>query len=453
MITIFTGPTISSAEVQEVLNCRCLPPAAQGDIYRAALDKPRVIGIVDGYFQGRLSIWHKEILWAMSQGIHVFGCSSMGALRAAELHSFGMRGVGRIFESYRDGVIEDDDEVALLHGPEETGFAQVSEPLVNIRATLTAAADAGIIDAAFSALLLWIAKATFYQNLTWKGLLGSAELKRFDSEQLQRLQAWLPEGRIDAKRRDAREMLQAIGEFIAQAPASQRVDYHFEWTHLWDEVVASGGQAEAEISLACSTEARDLLDEIRLDPERYRCVRQDALLRTLVSENAAGSEIEPKALRDAVARFRLKHGLLSAKSFDAWLVERGMTLRELERSLENDLRRDLLLAEANGALSGQMLTLLKAAPEFPELVAKVRMKRDLREKNGKGGAASREPGVPRVRLLEWYFGAKLRRPIPDDLESFIAELDLPDSSRFYEILAQEYQAAVAYDSAKEEPAA
>ena len=58
------------------------------------------IGIVDGYFEGVLSVWHKEILWAMAEGIHVFGSASMGALRAAELHPFGMHGTGRIFEAF-----------------------------------------------------------------------------------------------------------------------------------------------------------------------------------------------------------------------------------------------------------------------------------------------------------------------------------------------------------------
>ena len=40
----------------------------------------------------------------MSEGVPVFGAASMGALRAAELHEFGMRGIGRIFEAFRDGV-------------------------------------------------------------------------------------------------------------------------------------------------------------------------------------------------------------------------------------------------------------------------------------------------------------------------------------------------------------
>ncbi|WP_198679170.1 TfuA-like protein [Thermomonospora amylolytica] len=41
----------------------------------------------------------------------------MGALRAAELDRFGMRGVGRIYADYRDGRLEADDAVTLLHSP------------------------------------------------------------------------------------------------------------------------------------------------------------------------------------------------------------------------------------------------------------------------------------------------------------------------------------------------
>jgi hypothetical protein len=65
-------------------------------LYRAALAHPAAIGVIDGYFEVVPTVWHKEILWAMAQGIHVFGAASIGALRAAELDSFGMRGVGRL---------------------------------------------------------------------------------------------------------------------------------------------------------------------------------------------------------------------------------------------------------------------------------------------------------------------------------------------------------------------
>ena len=61
------------------------PPARQGDVYRAALARPAIIGIIDGYFETMPTVWHKEILWAMAKGIHVYGAASIGALRAAEL--------------------------------------------------------------------------------------------------------------------------------------------------------------------------------------------------------------------------------------------------------------------------------------------------------------------------------------------------------------------------------
>ena len=136
---VFVGPTLPAGEIARAGDFVCLPPVAQGDLYRAARRRPRAIGIIDGYFSGAPSIWHKEILWAISQGIPVFGSASMGALRAAELHAFGMRGVGRIFEAFRDGALEDDDEVAVVHGPAELDYLAASEAMVNIRATLARA--------------------------------------------------------------------------------------------------------------------------------------------------------------------------------------------------------------------------------------------------------------------------------------------------------------------------
>ena len=144
-VYVFTGPTISASEASRELDAVYLPPAAEGDVCRVTLHRPQAIGIIDGYFQSVPTVRHKEILWAMSRGIHVFGSASIGALRAAELAAFGMEGVGTIFELYRDGVLEDDDEVAIAHGPAEVGFLAGSEAMVNIRQTLRKAELLGMI--------------------------------------------------------------------------------------------------------------------------------------------------------------------------------------------------------------------------------------------------------------------------------------------------------------------
>ena len=118
---VFLGPTLPRAEAADLLPATYLPPARQGDIYRAVRAlRPVTVGLVDGRFLDTGAVWHREILWALSQGVHVFGAASMGALRAAELAPFGMRGVGQVFAAYRDGcwpgdpdAFEDDDEVAV----------------------------------------------------------------------------------------------------------------------------------------------------------------------------------------------------------------------------------------------------------------------------------------------------------------------------------------------------
>ena len=140
-VVLFTGPTLSPREACQSVDAVCLPPASQGDVYRAALLRPFAIGIIDGYFERVPAVWHKEILWAMSEGIHVFGSASMGALRAAELAPFGMIGVGAVFEAYRDGALEDDDEVAVAHAAAEHDYRAGSEAMVNIRATLEVRSD------------------------------------------------------------------------------------------------------------------------------------------------------------------------------------------------------------------------------------------------------------------------------------------------------------------------
>ena len=161
---VFAGPSISRKEVEALPGVEWRPPVSQGEVFRSAQTAPDFIAIIDGYFEGVPSVCHKEILWAMSRGIHLLGASSMGALRAAELHQFGMRGVGEIFENFRDGILEDDDEVAVLHGPAELGYPSLSLALVNARKSITAAMEASIISQPVAETLVALAKSIFYPS-------------------------------------------------------------------------------------------------------------------------------------------------------------------------------------------------------------------------------------------------------------------------------------------------
>jgi len=231
---VFLGPTLPLDDARGLLDATFLPPVAEGDVYRAALDGPDAMGLIDGYFEVIPAVWHKEILFALSRGIHVFGASSMGALRAAELAPFGMEGVGGIFEAYRDGVMEDDDEVAVLHGPAELGYPSLSEAMVNIRDTLAAARAAGVIASDTVGALESLAKGLHYRERAYGEILTLGRASGLPDADLTRLEGWLPEGAVDSKRADARRMLQVISERFARGLEPKRVMFNFEHTTLWE---------------------------------------------------------------------------------------------------------------------------------------------------------------------------------------------------------------------------
>ena len=114
---IYCGPSLYGAFPEPLKGELWRPPAAQGDILREVLHvKPRQVVLIDGTFFQTLSVFHKELVFALLQGVVCIGAASMGALRAAEMHRYGMIGIGRIYERYRDGE-EDDALVAGTFDP------------------------------------------------------------------------------------------------------------------------------------------------------------------------------------------------------------------------------------------------------------------------------------------------------------------------------------------------
>ena len=246
---IFAGPSLPPRLRPVDADLCWRPPVRQGELYRAALTRPAAIGVVDGYFEIVPTVWHKEILWAMAHGIHVYGAASSGALRAAELAAFGMKGVGRIYKAFRDGALQDDDEVAVLHGPAELGFPAVTDAMVDIRATIAAAAEDGILAAPLALRLTAIAKSLFYKERTYPAMLREAAERGLPRAALRDLAAWLPTGKVSQKTADALAMIAAIRADLAQGPAPIRVAYEFAHTALWE---AARRRAEDGAGIAAS---------------------------------------------------------------------------------------------------------------------------------------------------------------------------------------------------------
>jgi len=210
MIIVFLGPTLSLAVAKQILpQAIYMPPAKCGDVLQVTRLQPKTIVLIDGYFETTGAVWHKEILFALEQGIAVWGSSSMGALRARELAAFGMRGVGQIVAQYFKSE-DQDDAVAVLHGPSEENYATRSEARINMTYLLNRVKAQGIITAQHAHLIQTEIENTFYPDRSWDAILdqvSSTYLIDFTD-----FKKWLVEHKqkYDLKKTDAIALLKTI---------------------------------------------------------------------------------------------------------------------------------------------------------------------------------------------------------------------------------------------------
>jgi hypothetical protein len=264
---VFLGPTLGQADARAVLDADYRPPAESGDVYRAVCAGVEVVLVVDGYFQRVPAVRHKEILYALSRGVAVYGCSSIGALRAAELHQYGMVGVGKVFAAYLAGDAEDDDEVAVTHAGADTGYRRTSEAMVDIRFALRAATRDGLVSDATAERLAGYAKRLFYPERHWGSLCDAGRQHGLPADELAALTGWIRAQRPSVKADDARCALRLLADGGRVAPRAQAV---FEPTNIWywlqaTEAPASGGGPTSERAV---TAERRVAPEPTRRPER-----------------------------------------------------------------------------------------------------------------------------------------------------------------------------------------
>jgi hypothetical protein len=211
-IIAFAGPSLPAADRAAFAGIDWRPPAEAGDLLGLDADAGSTICLIDGYFDHRPAVRHKEILLLLSRGVRLFGASSIGALRAAEMQAFGMIGIGAIFRAYARGTITGDDEVALVHADADRDWRPLSVPLVDVQATLCRARRRQAIGAAEARALLRAAASIYYVDREWSAVCAAAGSRAFE--------AWLAEaGPVSQKREDALACLRAAtGKPAVPAP-------------------------------------------------------------------------------------------------------------------------------------------------------------------------------------------------------------------------------------------
>jgi hypothetical protein len=398
-VQVFLGPSMPLREARGILAATYLPPVAMGDVYGAVRAGADVIAIIDGVFEQVPSVFHKEIIFALEQGVEVWGASSMGALRAAELHPFGMRGVGRVFERYRDRLYEDDDEVAVAHAPATDGWRPLSDAMVNIRETLARARAAQEISPDTVDRLIAVAKGIYYPERSWTEVwarVGDA----VPASELARARAYVEVHAVNLKRDDARELLLAVAE--ASVPPRAEPPVALEKTIFWQRLVddrerVSGGAGEAS--------AQEELRRFALvNSNRRREMLRLALLDLLATAEArrVGLRVEAEDVQAAADRFRRERSLNSGQDLGRWIHDNGLDVAEFTRLMQMEATLDGMVLHHARSLQARVLDVLRRQGRFSEL----------RKEYDRNGAHLRHLGIDRPTLedagtpldgvLSWY---------------------------------------------------
>ena len=439
MIYIFTGPTLLGQEGEKILEAIYLPPASQGDIYRIALKRPIAIGIIDGYFERVPAIWHKEILWAMEQGIHVYGSASMGALRAAELFQFGMVGVGNIFEQYQNGNLEDDDEVVLVHGPEDENYISCSEPMVNIRRSFKEALNNNIISVTTYHSLIDISKNIFYPNRIYNNILAIAEKKGLIKEELFLLKNWLKINKFNQKKEDAILMLEKIKADQDLIKIPKQVNYAMENTEWWDSLKRRAGMYIITKTQKKSLVTELLLNEFRLKGDFFHQILFDTIFRCISRREAIklGWQFNIEDVQKQTDRFRRNFELYDENQLNDWLKNNNLTQHEFIQIIENNTQIEFVINTMYPEFMVTFTDELKNKNLYFHYLSRSIEKNTFFENADISILHSLSTEENSKKVIEWLF-SKNNQELPEDLEEYSKSIGFESQITFKEAAIKEY---------------
>ncbi|HZC88670.1 MAG TPA: TfuA-like protein [Nitrososphaera sp.] len=210
---IFLGPSLSQEKAKRIFaDADYRPPAKKGDFLRLVVDPNiKIVGFVDGVFLQDYPPTPIEVYQLVrKEGMILAGAASLGALRAVELEKFGMIGIGRIFQLFKAGKINADDEVAVTFVP-EGNYQLQSEAMIDIRYNLFLAHKKGIISRQAKKMLAKVAKEIYFPYRTYPNIIQEANAKHqaFAGE-IESFQNYISSNRKSLKELDAIRLVKYI---------------------------------------------------------------------------------------------------------------------------------------------------------------------------------------------------------------------------------------------------
>ncbi len=370
----------------------------------------------------------------------------MGALRAAELESFGMVGIGEVFKAFQAGAmppfegLSDDDEVAVIHGPAESGYIAVTDAMINIRHTVKAALTASVIDKQTAAILLEVAKTLHFSKRTYTQIMDHVRSQEDCIDALERLKAWLPTGKVNQKSKDAVALIEYIARLDLEAVPPFAPHFIFETTEIFHDTLLS-----RPVNLTTDDKQflhfRAVLDELRLNENVYQTAKRDVMARhtsdCFIASTDTDNNHKPtvdmdKYIRQVADEFRKKYGLLDRETIDAWLETNDLDVTDFDQLIIGEAQRRVsIMTPDTPAITNALIDHLRMNGSYPAFSDRARQKSALLE-------SRKLPDVPLTQLYHWYFEVQNSVPIPADIPVHAYQLGLASTIELVVLLLREY---------------
>lgn len=415
-VLIYAGPSLDYGTIAEQLpDCEVIVkgPVRHGDFSTDLLEcEPSHVLIIEGLFHQNLSVWHKEIVWALQMpGIKgIYGAASMGALRAADLAPYGMIGCGRIFRWFYEGITFKEADVASAYGLRTDAnviSSALTVPMVNVYGALLKALEDGVIDEGTAEYFVRQERAVHWTQRT---------LRHMDPNLAKLIE------QHDQKKIDALELLCTFRKLEPEPGA----------TKLGIEALSGLFTAQFERDRSVNVGGRpvklqDLDAFVMLHDQEYdqHSANADYRILALMLADIYRITLSYTELDTEWQRFNVRMNLRSLEEHNQWLKDNHVNARELVRILSDEvrlrkLRRALMVRSGPRRHTQRLLDYLKlnrnytywanAAAAHEELIAQ------------KGGEESLElGGETNVAILLNQHARKAGLTIPTSLGEYVRE--------------------------------
>ncbi len=350
MIHVFVGPTLAAKTVLELLpDAHLCPPVRHGDLFRLEPDPGDIVAIIDGLFHHEIAIRHKEILAILDRGVHVCGASSMGALRAAELHPYGMKGIGSIFAMLVSGEIEGDDEVSLIHADATDGYLPLTEALVDIRLHCRQAVKAGVVTETEADTIVAAAGELAYDERAYARVLGLATEHGLMAPASAAYLDFVRGEGGSAKRDDALALVHDLCDGAPAGPHEPFALSETQWLHHWRASLTGSRDAAGRF-----VSDRVVLNFIRIVARDYPAFHERVALEELAAFHGEELGLAVPPARELIDDFRRTTGFQDEQVWHAWCAERQLGEEDLATSLQRAARVRALTGSAGEVSSSRL---------------------------------------------------------------------------------------------------